>query len=198
MPCPKGKIERVPYVRKAHSRKAHSRSAYKTANGTKVASTYVKGSYVDRTSVPKICVPDKGKPGKTPLSQHVLPKPGKELSLKRYGYSTDLSKELRQKALMLASKDTDELKVLRRLNLLRNYQADTTAKKRMGDDVEFMKTAYAVYKEKQGRNSRGSKRNSRGGKRGSKKVSRKGSKKVSRKGSKKVSRRGSKKVPRKN
>lgn len=194
MSCSRGKIERAPYVRKAHSRKAHSRSAYKTASGTKVASTYVKGSYVDKTYVPKTCVPDKGKHGKTPLEERVLPKPGKELSLSRYGYSTDLSKELRHKALMSASRDNDELVVLRRLNLLRNYQADAKAKKRMSDDVEFMKKAYVVYKEKQGR---GSKKNSRGGRKISKRTSKNISKKVSKKGSKRASKKISRKGYRK-
>jgi hypothetical protein len=206
MSCPKGQIEREGYKRKAHSRKAHSRKSYKKTNGTKVASSHVRGSYVDTTEVSPTCVPDKGKSGKTPESEKVLPEPGKELSLSKYGYTTHASSAKRQHALMSASKNTDPLKVLRRLNLLRNYQADQNAKSKMSSDVEFMKDIYATYKIKQGRMNKGSKKGSRKGSRkmtGGKRRSSKGSKKGSRKGSRKMtggkrrSSKGSKKGSRK-
>lgn len=204
MSCPKSEIERNAYVRKAHSRKSHSRKAYTKANGTKVHATYVKGSYVDKTKVPKSCVPDKGRPGKTPESDKVLPKPGNELHLSKFGYSTDLSREERRNALIKASKNSDELKVLKRLNLLRNIQpCDAKAKKRMSEDVEFMKGEYIKYKQRHSRgNSRKTSKKSMSKKATSKKsVSKKStlkktaSKKTSKKtASKKTSKRQSKKI----
>jgi hypothetical protein len=144
MPCPKGKIERVAYTRKSR-----------------------KGS---RVHVPKTCIPDRGRPGKTPKSQR-LPTPGKDISLRKYGYSVDKPAYNRHKALMAAARDTDEYKVLKHLNLVRNIQAyDQDSKRKMSADVNFMKGRYAEYK----------KRHSRGG---SKKKSRKGSRKSSRRGS---------------
>lgn len=135
MSCPKDKIERS----------AHIRKGYTKSSGIKVAQTYVSAT----------CVPDKGKPGKTPLSAQVLPKLGKELSLTKYGYSTRRPSADRHKALMSASRDNDPLKVLRRLNLIRNYQADEVAKRKMSSDVNYMKNQYAKYKETR----KGSKKN---------------------------------------
>ena len=120
MSCPKGKIERNGYTRK------------------------------DGTRVSKTCVPDKGKPGKTPESEKVLPVPGDIISLSKYGYSTSKGEQTRHKALMDASRDFDNLKILQRLNLLRNYQADSRAKGVMSDDVEYMKRNYAKSKSRKG------------------------------------------------
>ena len=182
MSCPKGQIKRSSYTRKGHTRKAYTRS-----DGTRV-----KGSYVDRAKVPASCVPDKGAPGKTPSSKKVLPKPGKDISLSRYGYGIHKSKSRRQAALKRAAEKTKPLKVLRRINLLANYQADESNKKAMREDVEFMKKLYESHKLKEGRSSRrGSKRSRKGSKKSSRRKgtrkSKRGSKK-SRKGSKKSSR----------
>ena len=155
MACPKGQIKRTSYNRKGHTRKAYTRS-----DGTRV-----KGSYVDKSKVPVTCVPDKGAPGKTPSSKKVLPKPGKDISLSRYGYSVHKSKSQRQAALKKAAQKTKPLKVLRRMNLLRNYQADAANKKAMSEDVEFMKDMYEAHKRREGRGSRrGSKRSKKGSK----------------------------------
>jgi hypothetical protein len=80
--------------------------------------------------------------------------------------------------------------VLKRLNLLANYQADPRAKAVMREDVDYMSMEYKKYKRSQGRVS--SKKSSKVRK-GSKKSSRKGSKKSSRKGSRKGSKKGSRK-----
>lgn len=162
--CPKGYIQKKGYERKSHSRKAYSR------NGT-----IVKSAHVSRTKVGPSCTPDKGKPGKTPERAKVLPAPGKEISLSRMGYATSKKKLSRHRALSSASSKYDPLKVLKRLVLLSNYQADPTAKKTMKADVEYMKGVYSKYKKL------------------SRQLSKKGSKKGSRKGSKKGSRKGSKK-----
>lgn len=123
MSCPPRKI----------SRKAYSR---KTSSGKRV-------------SVKRTCVPDKGKPGKTPKSKQVLPKPSKEISLSKYGYSTQKTETKRRASLRAASRDLeDPLVVLRRLNLIRNYQADPATKRKMSKDVTYMKQEYAKYKNK--------------------------------------------------
>jgi hypothetical protein len=141
--CPSGKIERAAYTRKGYQRKSYSK---KSKSGSKK----IKGSYVSRASVPKSCVPAKGKAikrgSKTPEREKVLPKIGKELHLRKYGYATNKSDAVRQAALRAASKDNSELIVLKHLNLIRNYQADPDAKRIMGKDVKYMSNKYAHSK----------------------------------------------------
>lgn len=69
MSCPKGKIRRSSY-----NKKAHLRRSYKRSSGKRVGS-----SYVSRTYVPSTCVRDTGKPGKTPSRQRILPPIGKKI-----------------------------------------------------------------------------------------------------------------------
>lgn len=182
--CGSGQIRRASYDRKAHSRKSYRRG-----------STKVKASYVDRTHVPSTCVKDMGKPGKTPKSKRVLPRPGEKLHLSKYGYATHKSPSERHAALMRASKESGEpmLAVLRRLNLLANYQSDPRAKAAMREDVDYMSAQYAKYKRSQSRTS--SKKRSRSSRKGSKK-SRKGSKRSQRRTSKKGSKKSKKRSKR--
>ena len=137
--CPVGKIERAAYTRKGYQRKSYSKNS-----GSK------KRSYISRAYVPKSCVPAKGKAirrgSKTPEREKVLPKIGKELHLRRYGYATNKSDAVRQAALRAASKDNTELIVLRHLNLIRNYQADPEAKRIMSKDIKYMSAKYAQTK----------------------------------------------------
>lgn len=130
--CSKGQIKRRSYTRKSHNRRSYRRS-----DGIRVSA-----ARVSRTSVGTSCVPDKGKLGKTPESKKVLPKLGNEIHLSKYGYHTDLADETRHKALRTASRTHGALKVLRRLNLIRNYQADIKSKKVMASDVDYMSTFY--------------------------------------------------------
>lgn len=193
--CPRGKI-----LKKSHSKKSHIRRSYKKKDGTRV-----KASYVSRTQVPATCVPDKGAPGKTPPSRQVLPKFQKEISLRRHGYSVHKSATDRHKALDKATRKHDPLKILRHLNLARNYQADKDAKEVMEKDVRYMSRQYTQYKKKHGIGSKarkGSRKTSakrlrkgsrRGSRKVSKKTSRKRSRRVSKKRSKKASKRGAKK-----
>lgn len=134
--CKKGYILREGYVRKGHVRKGSTKGKR-------------KGSYVDKTKVPPSCVPDKGKKGKTKKKDKILPKLDEKVSLSAFGYSIHKSDASRQLALRKASDapKSNPLKVLRRLNLIRNYQADENAKKIMSEDVEYMKEQYAKFKE---------------------------------------------------
>ncbi len=177
--CGPGQIRRASYDRKAHSRKSYRRG-----------STKVKGSYVDRTHVPSACVKDMGKPGKTPKSKRVLPRPGEKLHLSKYGYATHKAPSERHAALMKAAEKSGEpmLTVLRRLNLLANYQADPRAKAAMREDVDYMSAQYAKYKRSQGRTS--SRKRSKSSRKGSKKS--KGSKR-SKRSQRRTSKKGSKK-----
>lgn len=157
--CPPGQILRESYERKDHAR------------------------------IPAACVEDRGKPGKTPESQKILPKPGDEIHLSTYGYTTKGSEESRHHALKKASQDNGMLKVYRRLVLLYNLQADENdnrAKHVMKKDVKYMKRLYATHKMKEGRGSKSRSRSRHDSKRGgSRKGSRKSSRKSSRKHSKK-------------
>ena len=133
--CPKGKIMRKSYSRKSYRRK--------------------NGSRVSRARVSSSCVKDMGKKGKTPKSKRVLPKP-KKGELRSYGYSTKKSAIARHRSLSRASTGSKDqkLKVIRHLNLIRNYQADPTAKKKMSDDIKWLSKEYKKSK-------KGSKRRSR-------------------------------------
>ena len=152
--CPEGEIMRKGYYRKGHERKSYKKKS-KSRSQKRIS---IKGSYVDRTWIPRTCVPDKGKPGKTPKSARILPKPGKEVSLRRYGYATSLPARQRKKALKRTAEKHGYLKTLRRLNLLRNYQADPHARKIMDEDVLRMSEMYEDHKVEMGRMKAKSKR----------------------------------------
>ncbi len=138
--CKSGQIKRASYSRKAHERKSYSRKS----SGRTVK---VKSSYVGRTKVPATCVPAKGKAlsrgSKTPTREKILPEIGKEISLRKYGYATNKNTEIRHNALLKASNDLGDLKAMRHLILIRNYQADPKAKEIMSKDVKFLSIAHA-------------------------------------------------------
>lgn len=128
--CEPGEIER-----KGYRRKGYQRNEYVRKNGT-----VVPASYVSAANVPSTCINDLGKPGKGPKT---LPKPGDKVHLTQYGYSIHKPTNLRRAALRAATKDYNTLVVLRRLNLLRNYQAIPENKEIFTDDVEYMKKLYS-------------------------------------------------------
>jgi hypothetical protein len=172
MSCPKGEIRRSSY-----KRKSYRRNSGKKVSASRVAST---------------CVPAKGKAlsrgSKTPKSERVLPKLGKEISLRKFGYELDKPQQERQNALSRASKTFGTLKVEKRLGLIRNYSSGEPKNyKKLSKDMEFMKQKYAAEKRTQSTKPRG----------GSKRKSRKGSKKTSKKTSRKRSRKGSKRTSKK-
>lgn len=69
-----------------------------------------------------------------------------DIHLSEYGYSLDKTQAQRKTSLKRASKKEGTLKVLRRLNLIRNYTAVEANKKKMSKDMEFMKTQYKKSK----------------------------------------------------
>ena len=95
--CPRGKIRRVGYTRK---------------DGTKVKST---------------CVRDTGLPGKTPASRKVLPKPVAG-NLKKFGYGDvkNTSAAVRHAALLKGVKAAGYATIIRRVNLVANYNKRTS------------------------------------------------------------------------
>ena len=127
MSCPEGKIFKEGYEVQGYVR--------------------ADGTHVNSFSVGATCITDRGALGK---GERILPPLGDELHLKSYGYSIDRSEQARRKALREASKDNDPLEVLRRINLIRNYQAkdrkNAENRKRFDDDVEYMKDFYARWK----------------------------------------------------
>lgn len=132
--CPSKKI----------TRRSHTRTLSKS--GKKV--------YVKRT-----CVPDKGKPGKTLKRNRVLPKVNRKISLRRFGYSLKKTDKTRHASLVKASNELNPLKVLGRLNLIRNYTPESKNKIKLNKDVEFMSGVYSKHKADDGRrkNSRAKK-----------------------------------------
>lgn len=120
--CPKGKILRNAYTRKAH---------WRTVNSKRVR--------VPETFVPETCVPDMGNPGK---GKKTLPQPRDDLHLSWYGYSINKSQNVRRRALRQAAKDHGARTVLGRLNLLRNLQPIPENKAIFTEDVEYAKDLY--------------------------------------------------------
>ena len=149
MSCPKGKIRRSAYTRK---------------DGTHVGST---------------CVPDVGKPGKTPASQKVLPKP-KPNVLTSKGYRVNKSAEARHKALDRVVKERGEspLSVFRHLLLIANYTTTSNPEAHAvyRRDMAWVKKKYGIGSRKSRRSrrkSRKSRRKSRRSRRKSKRSRRK-------------------------
>lgn len=151
MSCPKGKIRRSSY-----NKKAHLRRSYKRSSGKRVGS-----SYVSRTYVPSTCVRDTGKPGKTPSRQRILPPIGKKNSLRRHGYSTKKSASQRHTALDKAANESNPLEVLRRLNLVANYTAKPNVENVLRRDVRYMSKKYKQYKQNSRSKSKSKSRNTR-------------------------------------
>jgi len=117
--CPRGKI-----VRKG----------YKRSDGVYVRPT---------------CVKDTGKPGKTAEKDKILPKPTSG-GLSKYGYKDirNLSAEQRHKALEKGVKKESYATIVRRLNLISNYNKNTTPSlhKIMRRDLNWMKRKlYPIY-----------------------------------------------------
>lgn len=166
MACPPGYITRNAYVRKSK-----------------------KGS----VKVSRGCTPDKGKPGKTRQNQRVLPKPSKDRSLSKYGYNIHKNEQSRHKSLRDASDVYGELAVLRRLNLIRNYQSEKNNKQKMSTDVEYVSKKY-----KQSKGSKKSKRGTRRTKKSKRSMQRTKNSKKNSKGSKRKSKRNTKKSKRSN
>lgn len=136
--CKKGEIEKSGY-----DRRGYKRQSYISKFGIRVPSTYIAPTYVAPT-----CIKDVGKPGKGPKT---LPKLDSNIHLTKYGYNIHKSENRRHNALRLASKDFGLLPVLRRINLIRNYQANQDIKNIFSQDVEYMKKMYSKYKKKQQR-----------------------------------------------
>lgn len=113
--CPKGKIRVASHKR--------------TRPGGKRKSIVVKSK----------CVPDKGKPGRTPKSQRVLPKltPGK---LGKFGYSNvkKTSAKERRKALERAVKSDGYAPIIRRLNVIRTYNKNAPIFEIYDSDLKWM------------------------------------------------------------
>ena len=69
-----------------------------------------------------------------------LPKPDNIYDLSKFGYKLSKSQKLRRNSLKKASKKYGSVKVLQRLNLIRNItKKKSTNKKKLSKDVEFMK-----------------------------------------------------------
>lgn len=128
--CEPGQIERIGYKRRPYKRRSYVRRD----------GIVVRTSNVGQTSVPPVCIKDVGKSGKGPKT---LPKLRDNLHLSKYGYAVHKPDNVRRAALRAASRDFNTLEVLRRLNLIRNYQAVPENKEIFSEDVEYMKKLYA-------------------------------------------------------
>lgn len=105
---------------------------------------YFKKSYRKKLEI------EKQERMKGPAGHKILPKPDDLIHLHDYGYSTKESNKKRQQAIRKAMKDNPPLKVLQRLNLLRNYQSIPSVKQTFNKDVEYAKDLYKKIKQKGG------------------------------------------------
>lgn len=103
--CPRGKIRRKGYRRK------------------------------DGTRVKSACVPDKGKPGKTPISERDLPKP-KKGHLR--GWHANESASKRHAALKKWVRKTNCKKTIGKLTLLRNISPDRKVDRAAKADAKWL------------------------------------------------------------
>ncbi len=82
-----------------------------------------------------------------PKKAKTLPPINHDISLRKYGYSLQNTKDVRSKSLKRASKSYGTLKVLRHLNLVRNYSSSVPINyKKLSNDVNFMKKEYSRSK----------------------------------------------------
>jgi len=121
--CKKGTIRRAGYIR----------NSYRRTDGTIVA----------RATVAPACVRDMGRPGKTKDVDKILPQPDQDIHLSKYGYFLDRPKPTRQESLRRASSAYGNLRVLRRLNLIRNLTAYEKNYKKLTDDVDYLSSRYS-------------------------------------------------------
>ena len=75
-----------------------------------------------------------------------LPKPDDLLHLSDFGYAVSKNKISRQTSLKKASKKNGSLRVLRRLNLIRNLTSVEKNKNKMTKDIDFLKKEYKKEK----------------------------------------------------
>lgn len=73
------------------------------------------------------------------MKKQKLPQPNDDVHLTDFGYKLNKSKMARQKALKHGSSKHGTLTVLRRLNLIRNLTKQGKNKKKLTDDVNYMK-----------------------------------------------------------
>ena len=122
--CPVGKIKRISYKRKAFTK----------ANGVRVKATTVKSK----------CIKDRGLPGKGP---YTLPKPKDNGFLTSEGYHLKLPIKLRETALRKACRKYGCLKVIRHLNLIRNYSKSVPVNyKKYNRDMKYVENLYKKQK----------------------------------------------------
>lgn len=78
-----------------------------------------------------------------------LPKPRKQNSLRKHGYSTEKADKTRKTSLKRAAKEYGTVPVIRRLNLARNLQSNKTsgtAKRKMSRDIKWLSEQYKMGK----------------------------------------------------
>jgi len=79
----------------------------------------------------------------------LLPKidSSKKASLSKYGYKLSKSSLSRKRALKRAARSKGTLRVMRRVNLIRNYSKSVPKNyDKLSADVDFLKNEYAKYK----------------------------------------------------
>ena len=117
--CPSGMISRKSY-------------SYKKKSGTKV-------------KVGSKCIKDQGAPGKGPK---LIKLPKEDIGiLSNYGYSLKLPFDDRIKALKLAIKHVDELKLLRHINALRTlFKSNEKYYDKLNKDLHWIQKHYKKHK----------------------------------------------------
>ena len=122
--CKSGQIKRITYKRRAYTR----------ADGVRVKATVVKAK----------CIKDRGQKGKGP---YTLPKLKDNGYLTSMGYHLRLNEADRRSALRKACRAHGCLKVIRHLNLVRNYSKSVHANYvKYGKDIDYVSALYKKQK----------------------------------------------------
>lgn len=79
-------------------------------------------------------------------SKTLPPIDNKDIHLSDYDYTLEKNQKDRKKTLDQASKKEGTLKILRRLNLIRNYTSVEKNKNKMTKDIEYLKEKYIKEK----------------------------------------------------
>ena len=80
------------------------------------------------------------------MSKTRLPELSSDISLRDFGYSTSKSDASRRLSLKKASKKKGTINVLRRLNLIRNYNINSEIEPILSRDVGYMSSMYKQVK----------------------------------------------------
>ena len=90
-----------------------------------------------------------------------LPQPSGNMHITDFGYKLNNNTDTRRRALQLAIRKHGSLTVMKHINLIRNLTDIPKNRKKLSDDVEYLKNVYSRDKKRKNRSKTRSKTRSR-------------------------------------